>query len=265
MLPIITQEDLRNKIPQNCLAINEIFYSIQGEGKFSGVPMVFIRFNLCSTKCKFCDTAYTWKNISHNKFLTNEQILQEIKKISVSCNRVCITGGEPFEQYDGLVSLCKFLNENRYRVQIETSGAVMIPENFKKLIETCGTYNYSNWLVCSPKHFNRINYHAPIDEVKILVNKNADIEKLRSFVSGFNRKDKKALYVSIQPIEPKPYNFGNFEGLEESERNEQISLVKQSRIIEKEDWDLNCKQAVEICLKTRWSLSLQIHKMLNVR
>lgn len=38
--------------------INEIFYSLQGEGYHTGTPAVFVRFSGCNLKCTFCDTAH---------------------------------------------------------------------------------------------------------------------------------------------------------------------------------------------------------------
>ena len=73
------------------MRINEIFYSLQGEGSFTGTPAVFIRFSGCNTKCPFCDT-------QHEEFveMTEDEILAEVKKDPA--NHVVITGGEPTMQ-----------------------------------------------------------------------------------------------------------------------------------------------------------------------
>ena len=70
------------------MRINEIFYSLQGEGKFTGTPAVFIRFSGCNLKCSFCDT-----NHSHYDEMGEDAIVAEVKKFPA--RHVVITGGEP--------------------------------------------------------------------------------------------------------------------------------------------------------------------------
>ena len=55
--------------------INEIFYSIQGEGYYTGVPAIFIRFSGCNLNCEFCDTDH-----SLGKIMSDEEILDIIRK-----------------------------------------------------------------------------------------------------------------------------------------------------------------------------------------
>ena len=70
------------------MRINEIFYSLQGEGNFTGIPAVFIRFSGCNMRCSFCDT-------KHESFkeMTEEEIISTVNKYPSS--HVVITGGEP--------------------------------------------------------------------------------------------------------------------------------------------------------------------------
>ena len=53
--------------------INEIFYSLQGEGFHTGTPAVFVRFSGCNLKCGFCDTRH-----EEGTLMSDEEILQEI-------------------------------------------------------------------------------------------------------------------------------------------------------------------------------------------
>ena len=68
--------------------INEIFYSLQGEGFHTGTPAVFIRFSGCNLKCSFCDT-------QHEEFhtMTDDEIVREV--CTYPCRMVILTGGEP--------------------------------------------------------------------------------------------------------------------------------------------------------------------------
>ena len=68
--------------------INEIFYSLQGEGFHTGTPAVFVRFSGCNLKCSFCDT-------QHEEFrmMTDDEIIAEV--CTYPCQMVILTGGEP--------------------------------------------------------------------------------------------------------------------------------------------------------------------------
>ena len=101
------------------LKINEIFYSIQGESTHVGVPCIFIRFSGCIQNCSFCDSKYAW---DEGFEIEPHEILIRIRQESLKCKNVCITGGEPFEQREGLSKLVKLLDDNEYNVCIETNG-----------------------------------------------------------------------------------------------------------------------------------------------
>lgn len=239
----MTQEELRKLKPDGTLAINEIFYSIQGEGRFSGIPMIFIRLNFCSVGCVFCDTLYCWKDIETNNFLYPKEILLQVKTLSKKVKWVCITGGEPLEQQDELIKLCEHLRNNGLKILLETSGSIEIKD---ELISSV------NWLVCSPKKFLPLNFIKAINEIKILVNKKRKIDKIRGFLINFKNK----LSVSIQPIEPNPIS---------NPKKYAKELVDLNKEKEMKDWNENVDRAVEICLGTGWRLSLQLHKILGIR
>ncbi|MHB8481341.1 MAG: radical SAM protein [Nitrospiria bacterium] len=100
------------------MLINEIFYSIQGESTFAGLPCTFIRTTGCHLRCNWCDTAYAFYE---GKKLSLEEILQQVE--SIGCRLVEITGGEPLLQGDSLVLMTRLLDKG-YAVLLETSGAV---------------------------------------------------------------------------------------------------------------------------------------------
>lgn len=106
----------------NELKINEIFYSLQGEGPFSGWPAVFIRLSGCNLTCDFCDTDHS------TSILTNPKGAWEITQHEANgrTKLVVITGGEPFLQdIEPLVAL--FLDDD-WTVQIESNGTI-VPES----------------------------------------------------------------------------------------------------------------------------------------
>jgi len=99
------------------LAINEIFYSIQGESTFAGQPCIFVRLTGCDLRCTYCDTEYAFYE---GKKRTLDSIMDEVKKYP--CRLVEITGGEPLLQ-KRVHSLMHRLCDEGYTVLIETSGA----------------------------------------------------------------------------------------------------------------------------------------------
>lgn len=125
--------------------INEIFYSLQGEGYFTGTPAVFVRFSGCNLKCPFCDTQH-----EKGEYLTDEQILTAVT--SYPARHVILTGGEPGLAIDE--QLTEMLHAAGKFVQIETNGTCRLPENI-------------DWVTCSPKQGTPVRIkHA--DEIKIV-------------------------------------------------------------------------------------------------
>lgn len=127
------------------LDVHSIFYTIQGEGPFTGRPAVFVRLAGCNLQCPSCDTDYT----NGRKHLTIEEILYQIQKTAENAAvqpMVVITGGEPFRQ--NITLLCAALVLNGVTVQIETNGTLAPP------LDLQGHYVWANFklhIVCSPK------------------------------------------------------------------------------------------------------------------
>jgi len=102
------------------LLVNEIFYSIQGESIYSGVPCVFIRLTGCNLRCSYCDTAYAYYE---GVELRIEEILSRVD--NYKCPLIEITGGEPLLQ-EGTSLLIDRLLEKKYEVLLETNGSIDI-------------------------------------------------------------------------------------------------------------------------------------------
>jgi 7-carboxy-7-deazaguanine synthase len=102
------------------MKISEIFYSIQGEGIFNGVPSAFVRTTGCNLRCVFCDSPQTsWVPEGIN--FSIEDIVAKTNPFET--NHVVITGGEPFLQPE-LVELCSKYKELGYHVTVETAGTL---------------------------------------------------------------------------------------------------------------------------------------------
>jgi len=105
---------------KNSLKITEIFYSLQGEARNTGLPTVFIRLTGCPLRCGYCDTAYAF---SGGEWKSLDAIIGEVKKYNTT--HVTVTGGEPLAQKN-CIELLKQLADNGYDVSLETSGAIAV-------------------------------------------------------------------------------------------------------------------------------------------
>lgn len=100
------------------MKVNEIFYSIEGEGIRAGYPCVFVRLQGCNLNCSYCDTRYACED-QECVDLQIREILNNVREYG--CKRVTITGGEPTIHTD-LYELASELYKDGYLVNIETNG-----------------------------------------------------------------------------------------------------------------------------------------------
>jgi len=125
--------------------INEIFYSLQGEGAQTGTPAVFVRFSGCNLRCPFCDTEFD----SYTE-MSAEEIVDQIEQYP--SNYVVLTGGEPSLQVDN--TLIAALHAADCIIAIETNGTRPLPADI-------------DWVTCSPKEGSKIALREA-DEVKVV-------------------------------------------------------------------------------------------------
>jgi 7-carboxy-7-deazaguanine synthase len=102
------------------LIINEIFYSIQGESLYAGLPCAFIRLTGCNLRCSYCDTRYAYQE---GASLTMTDIMDRVS--GYGCPLVEITGGEPLLQNETPLLITNLI-ENGYTVLLETNGTIDI-------------------------------------------------------------------------------------------------------------------------------------------
>ena len=111
--------------------VNEIFYSLQGEGRWMGRPAVFVRMSGCNLKCPFCDTDFRGY-----REMSADDILSKCLEEGGECRFIVFTGGEPSLQVDE--QLIATLHQAGYYLSMETNGTHTIPEGI-------------DWVTCSPK------------------------------------------------------------------------------------------------------------------
>lgn len=119
--------------------VHSIFYTIQGEGPWAGLPAIFLRLAGCNLQCAFCDTEFDRGAV----VWTRDKLANEMLRLSEfnQCKRVVITGGEPMLQ--ALTPLLGHMHYSGLLLQIETAGTAW-PDDFEKIQRHV-------LIVCSPK------------------------------------------------------------------------------------------------------------------
>ncbi|MCB9262901.1 MAG: radical SAM protein [Flavobacteriales bacterium] len=147
------------------LPVMEQFYTIQGEGRFTGHAAYFIRLAGCDVGCVWCDVKESWHTDNYPKISPKELADETSKNASTI---VVITGGEP-AMYD-LSELCNELHDVGKKVHIETSGAHELKGQF-------------DWVTLSPKKFKPpvSSSYAVANELKIIVFNKSDFEWAKQF------------------------------------------------------------------------------------
>ena len=222
------------------LRVNNIFYSLQGEGRNTGRAAVFIRFAGCNLRCSFCDTEF-----DSYREMSREEILAEISRYEGAGVRGCedskalspqpsslrhqtsalsplivLTGGEPTLQVDE--AFVDFLHQQGYEVSMESNGTRPAPKNL-------------DWLTVSPKgrgaRYEVQGARVP-DEIKLVFDEHTDPEAILPSET-FNRPP--LLYLQ-------PCDTGD------AQRNKAITQA--------------CVEYIKA--HPQWRLSLQTHKLIDI-
>ena len=153
------------------MKINEIFYSLQGEGQWMGIPNIFIRTTGCNLRCSYCDTTYAY---TEGEPWETTKIIEHIGNFN--CKKICITGGEPLLQND-LIILIDQLIAHSYELLIETNGSLPIDKlvQYKKLRVSmdvkCPSSKMHNQL-----HKENMDLLRPSDQIKYIIGNKEDYE-----------------------------------------------------------------------------------------
>ncbi len=106
------------------MIVNDIFYSLQGEGFLAGFPSVFVRLAGCPLRCRWCDTKYAWdEDAGQDRGI--DEIVEAVCKWP--CRFVVITGGEPMVNFE-IRQLARELKAAGRHITIETAGIAYIPD-----------------------------------------------------------------------------------------------------------------------------------------
>ena len=180
--------------------INEIFYSLQGEGRNAGRAAVFVRFSGCNLNCPFCDTQH-----QNGKYMSDEEILEEISEYPTDL--IVLTGGEPTLYIDD--DFLDKLHEEGYTIAIETNGTRKVS-------------NKVDFITLSPKFEFTKNadlQQTECDELKVIWNGRNDLSLYDNI---------KAQYKYLQPCDEQD---------EEENRDNRASAI--AWIYSNPDWILS--------------------------
>lgn len=194
------------------MKVNEIFYSLQGEGYHVGTAATFVRLSGCNLHCPFCDTQH-----ESGTEMSDEEIVEAVR--TNPARLVVVTGGEPSLQLTK--SLVNALHDADKMVAVETNGTHRLPGNV-------------DWITLSPKD------HYLGGQAKVVL---TIVDELKVIFDGIVAPD---MYNGIMCTHGRflqPCDTGDPER-NAAIRNAAIEYIKKD---------------------PRWRLSLQIHKMLNIR
>jgi len=151
--------------------VNEIFYSLQGEGTLAGKPCVFVRLAYCNLRCKWCDTPYA-QTYDESIQMSGTELIQKIK--SFNCNFIEFTGGEPLLQKD-VFPLIALLCDCSYFVAVETNGSCDISQLHRSVKRVIDIKTPSS---SEEKSFNTLNikYLSHNDDIKFVIAEKNDFE-----------------------------------------------------------------------------------------
>ena len=176
------------------LMINEIFYSIQGESTWAGLPCVFVRLTGCHLRCHYCDTEYAFHE---GKRQPLDRVIDQV--LGYGCNLVEITGGEPLLQPNVHLLMTQLCDHGK-TVLLETSGASDISMCDPRVIRIMdlktpdsGEAHQNCW-----PNLDHLTKH---DEVKFVLCSRCDYEWARNLIQ-VHRLDERTKSVLLSPVAP---------------------------------------------------------------
>ncbi len=171
------------------LCVNEIFFSIQGESTYAGLPCVFVRLTYCNLRCNYCDTEYAfhegeWMNFDH--------IIRKVK--DYNCNLVEVTGGEPLLQ-ENVHPFLQRLCDDGFDVLLETAGHMdisRVDKRVKRIMDikcpSSGEQDKMDW--------QNINYINSNDQIKFVVGSIEDYNFAKETIARYKLTEICPLLIS---------------------------------------------------------------------
>jgi 7-carboxy-7-deazaguanine synthase len=180
-------------ITSSFMRITEIFYSIQGESSYAGLPCVFVRLTWCNLRCTWCDSEYTFKG---GEEFSVDEILEKVREYG--CKLVEVTGGEPLVQKRECCELVTRLCDEGFNVLVETGGgldATVLDKRAIKILDVkCPGSGESERNVWS--NLENLN---PLDEIKFVIQDRADFDFTLGVIEKYSLENR-APQVLMSPV-----------------------------------------------------------------
>ena len=175
------------------MRITEIFYSIQGESSFAGLPCIFVRLTWCNLRCSWCDSEYTFTGGTE---ISVDEVIEKIR--DYNCKLVEITGGEPLVQKRECCELVRRLCDEGFTVLVETGGgldASVLDERAIKILDVkcpgSGEAERNFW-----PNLERLNL---ADEIKFVIKDQADFDFALEVIAKYRLSERQP-YILFSPV-----------------------------------------------------------------
>lgn len=186
--------------------ISEVFHSVQGEGRYTGVPSSFVRTSGCNLRCWFCDTPYTsWKPEGSERSL--ESLLEEVS--SYGAEHVVLTGGEPLLVPE-MVPFSQELRRRNHFITFETAGTIyreveadlmsISPKLSNSIPRGTAWETRHNARRHRPDVIRRLTEEYP-HQIKFVVDQPDDLSEIENWLSEFPSILPDAVYLMPQGTE----------------------------------------------------------------
>lgn len=182
------------------LLISEVFYSLQGESTWAGLPCFFIRLAGCNLRCSYCDASFTWQEAGQE--MPVESVLAQV--MAADYPLVEVTGGEPLLQ-EGVYSLFGALKAQAKTILLETNGSIAldrVPPEVNIIMDvkcpssgTSAQFHAHNLAILQKRQGM-----GSTDEVKFVLSSPADFHWARNFIA--QQAMPKGLPILFSPVQP---------------------------------------------------------------
>ena len=193
------------------MRIAEVFHSIQGEGRLTGVPSVFVRTSGCNLRCWFCDTPYTsWNPEGDERSV--DSLVEETT--AFNCEHVVITGGEPMLVKDVSELAARLKGEGKH-ITIETAGTVdlNVPADLMSISPKQANSTPNAETGWAERHDARRHRPDVINrlttdydyQLKFVVDRPEDVDDVAKYLEEFPHIDAGKVYLMPQAIDREPH------------------------------------------------------------
>jgi 7-carboxy-7-deazaguanine synthase len=217
------------------MRINEVFYSLQGEGRLAGVPSVFIRLAGCPLRCRWCDTAYAWDFAAGTEQGADDLLVQAAE---YPTRHLVVTGGEPLVQ-EGLGDFLGVFAAAGCLITLETAGLVFVPKLPIHLVSISPKLSNSVLPAAADapesERLNLASIRQLMDsypyQLKFVVDHPQDLNEIADCIERLGEVDPERVYLMPQ-------------------------AARRDTYIEKSQW------LADYCLQTGFAFSPRLHVML---